>query len=346
MHLKVGELARRTGLTVRTLHHYDAIGLLRPSGRSDGGYRLYNRDDVARLHGIQALRALGLPLEDIGRLLNEGSGNGGANHLMRILGRQLGVLEQQIAEATALRDRLLLVQDKFDHGEQPELDDWLETLQLMTTCSRWFDTDEIRRIFANWREVDGQLQDMAHEIRGAMAQGLPADDPAVQALAQRWMNLMHCWMQGDFGLMDRWGEMFRAETSMHSPQGIDPALADYIDAAAKLRLSIYFRYISVDELRRIGVVPAADWQALVVPVRTLLDAGIAPDDPAARPLVAQWRQLVHRLTGGDEGLRQKLQRAYDAEPLLRAGAVMPFEVRQFLVQASAAITGSPDLTLT
>lgn len=50
--LKVGELARRTGLTVRTLHHFDQIGLLRPAGRSDAGYRLYGRDDEALLHGF------------------------------------------------------------------------------------------------------------------------------------------------------------------------------------------------------------------------------------------------------------------------------------------------------
>jgi DNA-binding transcriptional MerR regulator len=344
MHLKVGELARRTGLTVRTLHHYDAIGLLRPSGRSEGGYRLYNREDVARLHGVQALRALGLPLEDIGQLLGDGPGGGGAG-LMRILGRQLGVLDQQIAEATALRDRLLLVQDKFDHGEQPELDDWLETLQMMTTCSRWFDTDEIRRIFANWREVEGQLHGLAAEIRAAMAAALPADHPVVQALAQRWMNLMHTWMQGDFKLMDRWGEMFRAETSMHSAQGIDTALADYIDAAAQLRLSIYFRHIDADDLRRLGVVPAADWQALVAAVKVLVDAGIAPDDPAAQPVAAQWQQLVQRLTGGDERLREKLQRAYDAEPLLRVGAVMPPWAREFVVRAREAAIAK-GLTLT
>lgn len=47
MMLKVGELAQRTGLTVRTLHHYDSIGLLTPSARSDSGYRLYQRDDIA-----------------------------------------------------------------------------------------------------------------------------------------------------------------------------------------------------------------------------------------------------------------------------------------------------------
>ena len=64
MFLKVGELARRTGLTVRALHHFDQIVLLQPSARSEAGYRLYNRDDVARLHALQSLRALGVPADE------------------------------------------------------------------------------------------------------------------------------------------------------------------------------------------------------------------------------------------------------------------------------------------
>ncbi|NRF69906.1 MerR family transcriptional regulator [Aquincola sp. S2] len=336
MLLKVGELAKRSGLTVRTLHHYDSIGLLRPSGRSDGGYRLYDRSDVARLHGIQALRALGLPLEDIGQLLDGAPGESGEGGLMRVLGRQLASLQEQIAQATTLRDRLLLVQAKFDAGEEPELDDWLATLQMMTTCSRWFDADEIRRIFANWREVEQQLQHLSAEIRVQMDRGVPADDPVLQPLAQRWMNLMHTWMQGDFGLMDRWGEMFRAEGSLHNRSTIDRPLADYIDAAVNLRLSLYFRYIDKDDLRRIGVVPAAEWRALVGAVKALIDAGVAPADPAAWPVARQWLDLKHRLTGGDAVLGEKLQRAYDAEPLLRAGAAMPPWARAFLVEASAA----------
>ena len=70
MLLKVGELARHTGLTVRTLHHYDEIGLLKPSGRSGSGYRLYSQADVQRLHGIQSLRHLGLALSDIAGVLD------------------------------------------------------------------------------------------------------------------------------------------------------------------------------------------------------------------------------------------------------------------------------------
>jgi MerR family transcriptional regulator, thiopeptide resistance regulator len=80
--LRVGELAKRTGVTVRALHHYDSIGLLRPSGRSEGGYRLYNREDVARLHGIQTLRQMSVPLAEVAQLLD-----GGVNSLQAILAR-------------------------------------------------------------------------------------------------------------------------------------------------------------------------------------------------------------------------------------------------------------------
>lgn len=69
MLLKIGELAKRTGLTVRALHHYDAIGLLSPSARSEAGYRLYNEADIARLHRILALRRFGWRLPTSGQLL-------------------------------------------------------------------------------------------------------------------------------------------------------------------------------------------------------------------------------------------------------------------------------------
>src|SRR4026209_262928 len=63
--MKVGELARRTGLTVRTLHHYDEIGLLKPSLHTDAGYRLYTAADVARLQQALSLRQLGFSLEEV-----------------------------------------------------------------------------------------------------------------------------------------------------------------------------------------------------------------------------------------------------------------------------------------
>src|SRR5438094_4613266 len=68
---KVGELAAATGLTVRTLHYYEEIGLLVASDRSDAGHRLYSDVDVERLYRICLLRRLGLPLGEIGRALDD-----------------------------------------------------------------------------------------------------------------------------------------------------------------------------------------------------------------------------------------------------------------------------------
>ena len=62
---KVGELAARTGLSVRTLHYYDEVGLLPPSCRTDGGHRLYTAGDVVRLQQIRSLRALGFTLRGL-----------------------------------------------------------------------------------------------------------------------------------------------------------------------------------------------------------------------------------------------------------------------------------------
>ena len=67
--MQIGELAERTGMSHRTLRHYDETGLLRPSGRSDGGFRLYTADDLERLLLIRRMKPLGFSLEEMVRLL-------------------------------------------------------------------------------------------------------------------------------------------------------------------------------------------------------------------------------------------------------------------------------------
>ena len=69
--LRIGEVARRTGLTQRTLRHYDQLGLLVPGGRSDGDYRLYSRADLERLLEIQHLKSLGLSLAEVAEALDD-----------------------------------------------------------------------------------------------------------------------------------------------------------------------------------------------------------------------------------------------------------------------------------
>lgn len=70
-HWKVGDLAKLTGLTVRTLRFYDQIGLFSPSGHSDSGHRLYNEADIKQLNQILSLKDLGLTLEEIQSVLKE-----------------------------------------------------------------------------------------------------------------------------------------------------------------------------------------------------------------------------------------------------------------------------------
>src|SRR4051812_50109878 len=67
----VGELARLAGVTVRTLHHYDRIGLVRPSERTAAGYRSYDERDLDRLHQVLVYRELGFPLEEVATLLDD-----------------------------------------------------------------------------------------------------------------------------------------------------------------------------------------------------------------------------------------------------------------------------------
>ena len=96
---KVGDAARDTGLTVRALHHYDEAGLVRPSGRTQAGHRLYARRDVVRLEQVAALRRAGLGLEEIAHAL-------ASDDVRAALERRLAEVEQELAAGEALRRRL------------------------------------------------------------------------------------------------------------------------------------------------------------------------------------------------------------------------------------------------
>src|ERR1041385_5888412 len=98
---KVGQLAKRTGISVRTLHHYDQIGLLTPSHRTESGHRLYDRDDVVRLQQIVMLRQLGFALEEIAAALRRADAA-----LPQLIDLHLGRLREQIERERRLCARL------------------------------------------------------------------------------------------------------------------------------------------------------------------------------------------------------------------------------------------------
>lgn len=68
-HMQIGQVAKLTGLSLRTLRHYDEVGIARPSARSEGGFRLYTADDVKRLHHIRRIIPLGFTLDETAELI-------------------------------------------------------------------------------------------------------------------------------------------------------------------------------------------------------------------------------------------------------------------------------------
>jgi DNA-binding transcriptional MerR regulator len=331
MRLKVGELARRTGLTVRTLHHYDEIGLLAPSERSDSGYRLYSQADVQRLHAIQALRHMGLPLAHIGELLGDDQLDP-----QHVLSQQIHALDVQIQQATELRGRLALMRDGMVAGSAPDMGNWLETLALMSTYGKYFSAAELKRIFERWPLIEGEWRPLIVQVDAAMRQGLPIDDPAVQKLTHRWMVLILEWMGGDMDLLDRWGHMYRQEPSTHSinfaPSG---AMMAYVEQTIALRMQVLQRHFTRAEMAQLGFVSLTHWQALEDEVTALLARGEDPTSPAARAAVAHWSRLMDQLCGHRPALRAKLLHAWTTEPLLQSSALLSPAVRAFIGHAAA-----------
>ena len=109
--LTVGAAASRLGITVRTLHHWDAIGLVSPSGRSDGGYRLYTDADLGRIGRVLVYRDVGLSLDEIGILLDAP-----AAHVDETLRGQRAELRQRIADLEELGESLDRIIDARKSG--------------------------------------------------------------------------------------------------------------------------------------------------------------------------------------------------------------------------------------
>jgi MerR family transcriptional regulator, thiopeptide resistance regulator len=124
---RVGELATATGLTVRTLHYYEEIGLLVASGRSDAGHRLYADTDVERLYRICLLRRLGLPLGEIGRALDDPAWN-----LRAAMTTQIADLDRRLDAAGRLRGRLATFVGSAAESDGPLTEDLLDLLEEMT----------------------------------------------------------------------------------------------------------------------------------------------------------------------------------------------------------------------
>jgi len=167
MLIQVGELAKRAGITVRTLHHYEQTGLLLPSARSAAGYRLYNLADVQRLHMIQALAKAGLELAEIRDFLEKDSLT-----LSELLDAQIRLLDKQVRSITTLRDRLVDLRTGLDTREDLDLERWMVRLEQDTAGKPAFLTrlNEMHNVEAQMREQTGITTEIMDYITRAFAE--------------------------------------------------------------------------------------------------------------------------------------------------------------------------------
>ena len=334
MLIQVGELAKRAGITVRTLHHYEQTGLLMPSARSTAGYRLYNLAAVQRLHMIKALTQTGLELATIKDYLDQDSFS-----LSDLLVQQISTLDKQLRAVSTLRERLAQLRDELECGNEPDLESWLQTLELMKMYDRWFSPQELQALpFAEQDQQRNQIWlALVTEVRQLLAEACPADDPRAMALATRWMARLELDTAGRPEFLTRLNEMHVAEPQMREQTGITVDVVDYITRAfAESKLAIWARYLIVvgwvltrapnfDRLR--------GGPALVTALHEACREHCDPASPAGQALARQWLALFQSYAGTHPHTQQKFRLAMEREPHLMKGTWMTPEVLGWLQQA-------------
>jgi DNA-binding transcriptional MerR regulator len=212
---RIGEVASATGLSVRTLHHYDEIGLLRPSGRTGAGYRLYDDADVRRLYRIVAFRRLGFALHEIGALLD---GDGG--DVRAVVRAQLARLDDEAALRERLRGRLSRLLAALDGaGDGAAADLFIDAIEGMTMSEKYYTPEQLaeldRRRAAlgedGMRRAEADWAALIAEADALRAAGTDPADPRARALGDRWAALVAQFTGGDPGIAASLKRMYEAE---------------------------------------------------------------------------------------------------------------------------------------
>lgn len=232
--LKVGQLAKRTGLTVRTLHHYDAIGLLSPTRRSSSGYRLYDEADVMRLQHVVALRQLGLALDEIRVCMDDP-----AFALPNVLRMRAQRMQREIEEQRRLCLRLERLADCLDAAEEVSVEEWLETIGAMTMVEKYYTPEQLASLEKRREEVgEERIREVEQEwprliaaVRAEMEKGTDPASPEVQELMGRWQGLVSEFTGGDPGIAKAVGNVYRNEPAVREKAGLDGSIFEYVNRA-------------------------------------------------------------------------------------------------------------------
>lgn len=249
MAYKVGEVAALAHVSVRTLHHYDEIGLLVPSGRSDAGYRLYTDDDLDRLQQVLLFKELGFALEEIRDLMDDPDFD-----RVETLAAQRDLLVEQATRLEAmlgLIDKTIAAQEG---GIRMTKEDMFEVFGDFDPAEyedeareRWGETDaykESARRAARYTKTDWQrFKDESDQINTTIAalmdEGVPTDDPRAMEAVDRHRRQIDEWFYPcSLEMHANLGRMYVADPRFKATYDkIRPGMARFVCDATQANLA-------------------------------------------------------------------------------------------------------------
>ncbi|QQC90641.1 MerR family transcriptional regulator [Streptomyces alfalfae] len=236
----VGQVAGFAGVTVRTLHHYDEIGLLTPGGRSHAGHRRYSDDDLDRLQQILFYRELGFPLDQVAVLLDDPDADPRA-HLRRqheLLTARIARLQEMAAAVETAMEAKKMGIDLTPEEKFEVFGDFDPEQHADEAERRWGDTEayrESRRRTASytkddWKRINDEFAALHARVGDLLAQGFAPDSPEAMDAAEehrRFISGHHyaCSYEMHAGL----GEMYVGDERFTAfYESIRPGLAGYL----------------------------------------------------------------------------------------------------------------------
>jgi MerR family transcriptional regulator, thiopeptide resistance regulator len=244
----VQQFAKLAGVTVRTLHHYDRLGLLSPNHRSESGYRLYTNQDMVRLERIMVLRYLGLPLKQIASLLSERQSDD--HDVAQLLRTQAVVLRERRESMTRVIRAVEAAEQSLDTVQQP---DWKLFQTIIQEVSMQDNTEWSKKYYSEagqqaveerkalWspelqEKVTAQWNEMFAKVEAAIAAG---EDPASEhgrQLASEWHKLVEGFTGGNREISKGLNAMVADQDNWPKPTqqqyAIKPELIDFIRKAS------------------------------------------------------------------------------------------------------------------
>ncbi|MEV7418131.1 MerR family transcriptional regulator [Streptomyces sp. NPDC089919] len=242
MSYSVGRVAGLAGVTVRTLHHYDEIGLLSPSGRSHAGHRRYDDADLDRLQRILFYRELGFPLDEVAVLLDDPDTDP-QEHLRRqhelLEGRIVRLQEMAAAVERAMEAQKMGVdltpEEKFEVFGEHDPDQYAAEAQ-----ERWGHTEQYRQsrertakyTKEDWQRAMAEHADIAARLADLMAAGAAADSAAAMDLAEEHRGWIAYSYDCSYEMHRCLGEMYVADERFTATyDAVRPGLAVFLNGA-------------------------------------------------------------------------------------------------------------------